>query len=241
VQAIIMAGGRGRRLHPYTAIFPKPLMPIGDIPILEIMLRQLKYYGVTHVILAVGYLAELIRAYFGNGEKLGLKIRYSKEETNLGTIGPLTLIDDLDDEFLVMNGDILTDMNIRKFFTIHKEMKSIVTIASYQKEVKIDLGVLEINEKNRLEKYTEKPVLDYYVSMGIYAMNREVVEYIPKNKYFDIPRLMGKLLEMEMYPGIYLFNGQWLDIGRKEDYSKALEEFQANISLYLPGYYSNYI
>jgi len=234
MQAIIMAGGKGRRLRPYTAILPKPLMPIGDIPVLEIIIRQLKFYGVSKVILAVGYLAELLQAYFGDGKRWGLEITYSKEEMNMGTIGPLTLIEDLEDDFFVMNGDILTDLDFKDFFEVHKQNNNLVTIATYKKVVKIDLGVLETDENQKLKKYIEKPILDYQVSMGIYSMKKEILEYIPRNECFDIPDLMWKLLELEKRPNIYLFNGQWLDIGRKEDYDRAVIDFNANISSFLP-------
>ncbi|MFX0094260.1 MAG: sugar phosphate nucleotidyltransferase, partial [Candidatus Hodarchaeota archaeon] len=142
MQAIIMAGGKGRRLRPYTAILPKPLMPITDIPILEIILRQLKHYGFNRITLAVGYLAELIQAYLGTGKKWGIEINYSREDINLGTIGPLSLIDDLDQSFLVMNGDVLTDLNYRALFDFHQQSDNLVTIASFTKKVHIDLGVL---------------------------------------------------------------------------------------------------
>jgi len=230
-----MAGGKGRRLLPYTAILPKPLMPIGDIPILEVMFKQLKYYGVTRVTLAVGYLAELIQAYFNTGSKIGLEISYSKEEKNLGTIGPITLINELDDDFLVMNGDILTDLNFRDLFRAHKKNSSLITIASYKKKIDIDLGVLEVNDKLQLEKYIEKPVVNYDVSMGIYAMKKEITEYLPVNDYFDIPNLMWKLIEEGKPPYIYPFDGRWLDIGRKEDYDRAIQEFQKYESDFLPG------
>ncbi|MFW9994118.1 MAG: sugar phosphate nucleotidyltransferase [Candidatus Odinarchaeota archaeon] len=234
MQAIIMAGGKGRRLRPYTAILPKPLMPIGDIPILEVILRQLKHYGFEQIIFAVGYLAELLQSYFGPGEKWGVKISYSRERKNLGTIGPLSLIKDLEETFLVMNGDVLTDLDYRALFSAHQRAGRLVTIASYKKEVQIDLGVLDMNDQNLLTDYTEKPVLDYQVSMGVYVMNREVQNYIPSDSYFDVPSLMWKLLEENKSPYIYRFTGHWLDIGRKEDYEKAVEEFESNQAMFLP-------
>jgi len=233
MQAIIMAGGKGRRLRPYTTILPKPLMPIGDIPILEVVIRQLKYYGFTRITFAVGYLAELIQTFFGTGEKWGLEISYSKETKNLGTIGPLSLIEKLDDQFLVMNGDILTDLNYREFYQYHNKSKSLVTIATFRKEVKIDLGVLETDENCFLQKYIEKPTLDYQVSMGIYMMNREILDFIPHNEYLDVPSLMEKLMKAKIPPRAYPFEGRWLDIGRKEDYERAIEEFEAHKTIFL--------
>lgn len=233
MQAVIMAGGEGRRLRPYTTILPKPLMPMGNVPILDILFQQLKHYGFKHIILAVGYLAELIEAYFGSGEKWGLKIEYSREEKNLGTIGPLSLIDNLEDTFLVMNGDILTDLDYRSFYEVHKRSNSIVTIAGYTKQVKIDLGVLEKNAENLLKEYKEKPVFNFQVSMGIYTMDREIVNFIPYNEYYEIPTLMNRLLKEKKPPMIYPFNGKWLDIGRKDDYENALNEFESHPEVFL--------
>jgi NDP-sugar pyrophosphorylase family protein len=234
MQAVIMAGGKGSRLKPYTTILPKPLMPIGEIPILEIILRQLKHNGFKRITLAVGYLAELIQAYFGDGDKWGLEIEYSRERKNLGTIGPLTLIEKLDDTFLVMNGDILTNLNYQTLISSHKKSGNLVTIASYNKEVKIDLGVMEVDEKSYLTNYIEKPNLSYRVSMGIYVMNKEVLEFIPQDIFYDVPNLMMNLLKSKKPPQIYSFDGIWLDIGRKEDYERASENFQENLSKFLP-------
>ncbi|MFX0022566.1 MAG: sugar phosphate nucleotidyltransferase [Candidatus Hermodarchaeota archaeon] len=234
MQTIIMAGGEGRRLLPYTAILPKPLMPMGEIPILEIILLQLKHYGFKQVILAVGYLAELIQAYFGNGEKFGLDIRYSREKENLGTIGPLSLIDELEEDFLVMNGDILTDLNFREFFGFHKKSGNLITIASFTKEIQIDLGVLKTDNQKLMTDYVEKPILNYQVSMGIYGVNQKILDHIPMNQYFDIPNLMLKLLNLGIKPNIFSHKGRWLDIGRKEDYESALEEFRTNEKIFLP-------
>jgi NDP-sugar pyrophosphorylase family protein len=234
MQAIIMAGGKGRRLRPYTAILPKPLMPMGEIPILEIIVRQLKFYGFKKITLAVGYLAELLQVYFGSGDKWGIEIDYSREESNLGTIGPLTLIEDLDDSFLVMNGDILTDLNFNLLFRYHKQSNRLVTIATYLKQIQIDLGVLEVNSDDSLVNYIEKPNLDYRVSMGVYIMDRNVLQYIPRKQSFDIPDLMLRLLEEKISPKIYLHKGKWLDIGRKEDYENALDVYEQKITEFLP-------
>jgi len=233
MQAIIMAGGKGRRLRPYTTILPKPLMPIGDIPILELILRQLKYHGFQKVTLAVGYLSELLRAYFGNGQKWGIEITYSYEDKNLGTIGPLSLINDLQDTFLVMNGDILTNLNYRKLFEFHQQSEQLITIASFIKQIQIDLGVLS-TKHDLLTDYTEKPILNYQVSMGIYVMNRQILEFISHNKYLDIPSLMRILLDRKKPPKIFQHKGKWLDIGRKEDYENAINEFDSMINEFLP-------
>lgn len=232
MQAVILAGGKGRRLAPYTTVLPKPLMPIGDMPILEVILRQLKSAGITQITMAVGYLAELIMAFFGNGERLGLKISYSLEDKPLGTAGPLALIKDLNDTFIVMNGDILTDLDYRNLIQYHKRRGGIATIAAYKRKVKIDFGVIETNDKNLLIDYIEKPSFDYCVSMGIYVFEPEVLEYIPKNQYLDFPDLVKKMLKSEKII-IYPFTGYWLDIGRPDDYETAIKEFNKNRNCFI--------
>jgi len=174
MRAVILAGGKGQRLRPYTTVLPKPLMPIGDMPILEVVLRQLKAAGVTRVTMAVGYLAELMQAFFGNGARLGLDIDYSFEEKPLGTVGPLTLIPSLRDEseFLMMNGDVLTTIDYSKLIAHHRKAGADVTIATYKREVKIDFGVIETNADDLLTGYVEKPRFDYRVSMGSIASTR---------------------------------------------------------------------
>jgi NDP-mannose synthase len=233
MQAIILAGGKGTRMKPYTTILPKPLMPIGDLPILEIIIRQLKSCGVTEIVLAVGYLGELLQAYFGNGDKWGVHIKYSYESEPMGTAAPLTLIDCLEDNFFVMNGDILTNIVFNDFYKCHKESGSLCTIATYNKKVKIDLGVLEINENHEIINYIEKPEYIYSVSMGIYAFRKRAVDYIPPHTYFDFPELVKILMHENQLVKSYMFNGYWLDIGRKDDYEIALEEFETHKSSFL--------
>lgn len=174
MRTIILAGGKGRRLAPYTTVLPKPLMPIGDLPILEIVIRQLKHYGFKRITLAVGHQSALIKTFFGNGKKLGVKIDYSRESTPLGTAGPLSLIDDIDSTFLMMNGDLLTNLNYNDMLKLHKKSKAFATLGLYQKKVHIDLGVIETDKIGAILNYTEKPTLKYDVSMGIYIFNPEV-------------------------------------------------------------------
>ncbi len=233
MHAVILAGGKGRRLAPYTTVLPKPLMPIGDMPILEVVLRQLKSCGVKKVTMAVGYLAELLMAFFNNGERLGLKIDYSLEEKPLGTAGPLALIQGLNDTFIVMNGDVLTDLDYKDLIQYHKQQGGIATIATYKRTVKIDFGVIEVNKDNFLTGYVEKPTFDYRVSMGIYVFEPEVVKYIPKNQYLDFPDLVLMLLKDNKKVATYSFNGYWLDIGRHDDYERAIEEFEKNREMFL--------
>jgi NDP-mannose synthase len=232
-RAVILAGGKGMRLRPYTTIFPKPLMPIAEKPILEIVVQQLKHAGVKHITFAVGYLAELIQAFFGNGEKWGVYIDYSREEQVLGTAAPLKLIPDLNDDFLVMNGDILCNLNYQEMFQFHRSHGEIVTIGTYNKQVKIDLGVLEI-ENTTVKKYIEKPVLNYPVSMGIYCFQPAILDWIPEGQAMDLPDLIQKLILAEKKPQTYLFEGLWLDIGRASDYEEAQDIFVENQHLFIP-------
>jgi NDP-sugar pyrophosphorylase family protein len=227
MQAIILAGGKGTRLAPYTTVFPKPLMPIGDMPILEIVIRQLKKHGFTKVVLAVGHLAGLIEAYFGDGSKWGVEITYSREDEPLGTAGPLALIDDLDDNFLVMNGDLLTNIDYSDLMRHHLKSGALSTVSVYTKDVPISLGVLELNGEGNITDYIEKPTLKYKVSMGIYIFNKNILTHIESGKYLDFPDLIKTLIQNDENVSGYMFEGYWMDIGRHEDYSKVLEEFES--------------
>ena len=233
MQAIILAGGKGTRLKPFTTILPKPLMPLGDLPILEIIIKQLHYYGITNIVLAVGHLSELLRAYFGDGGKWGVHITYSYEKEPLGTAAPLKLIDYLEDDFFVLNGDILTNLVFTDLYNFHLESNSLCTIATYNKEVKIDLGVLTINIQNEITNYIEKPKYTYSVSMGIYVFRKKAVDYIPNDSYFDFPELIKLLIHYNQTVKSYNFDGYWLDIGRKDDYEIALDEFELHKSSFL--------
>ncbi len=234
MQAVILAGGKGTRLRPYTNSIPKPLVPIGNYPILEVILRQLKFHGIKEVILAVNHLSHLIIDFFGDGSKLGLKIRYSIEDKILGTAGPLSLIDGLDEHFLVMNGDLLTNINYKSFFDFHVEKDSLITIGTYSKSIKIELGVINSNGNNFIS-YDEKPTFQFDVSMGLYVVNKKSIKLIPKDSIFDMPdlvRLVDKLNPNKVlcYKGDY----DWLDIGRVEDYEVALSLFENDKNKYLP-------
>ncbi|HCQ04031.1 MAG TPA: nucleoside-diphosphate-sugar pyrophosphorylase [Candidatus Latescibacteria bacterium] len=174
MKAIILAGGKGTRLAPYTTILPKPLMPVDDRPILDIVIHQLVHYGIDEIILSVGYLAGLLEAYYQDGSRFGIPISYVREPEPLGTAGPVALINQqhsLDETFLMMNGDVLTDFNYRHLIDYHNEKKGILTIAMHTKQQKIDLGVMHVNDNYELTDYIEKPTLDYQVSMGIYIFD----------------------------------------------------------------------
>jgi NDP-sugar pyrophosphorylase family protein len=228
MKAIVLAGGKGTRLAPYTKILPKPLMPIGDMPILEVLLLQMKRAGVTDVILTVGHLAELLRAFFQNGDRLGLRLEYSVEDQPLGTAGPLSLIADrLEETFLVANGDVLTTLDLRQLVQAHRASGAIATIASHARQVKVDLGVLQFNDQDELTGYIEKPVYDFFVSMGIYVFEPRVLQYIPHNRYLDFPDLVLKLIQHGERVKGYRFDGYWQDLGREDDYEQAVQEFEA--------------
>jgi NDP-mannose synthase len=233
MRAVILAGGKGTRLAPYTLAFPKPLMPIVDVPILEIVLRQLKHHGFTRATLAVGHLAELLMAYFGDGSKIGLAIDYSREERPLGTAGPLKLIPDLDDTFLVMNGDLLTDLRYSDMMARHLASRAELTVGTCTKDVKIDLGVLDRDPTGRIIGYREKPVFQYEVSMGVYVFSKSVLGIIP-DSYFDLPSLVLEMIEQKRPVEAYPFSGAWLDIGRQEDYQRAGAIFEAERKRFLP-------
>jgi NDP-sugar pyrophosphorylase family protein len=224
-RAIILAGGQGTRLRPYTVVLPKPLMPIGEYPILEVVVRQLARHDFDHVTIAVNHQAELIKAFFGDGSKWHLRIDYSRENEPLGTIGPLRLIQDLPDQFLVMNGDVLTDLNFADFHTEHVRANRLFTISSHQREQKVDYGVLMTNAYGTLQAFHEKPVTGYEVSMGIYMVSRDILPYVPAQGPFGFDDLMRDLLKAKKTVHVRKFNGYWLDIGRADDYLQAIDEF----------------
>jgi NDP-sugar pyrophosphorylase family protein len=227
MKAVILAGGKGTRLAPYTTVFPKPLMPIDGMPILEVIVRQLAHFRIKEMIFTVSHQSEpLLSAYFGNGHRYGVNIRYSREEKPLGTAGPLSLLSDLTETFLVMNGDILTTLDYHRLTQYHRQKKGVVTIAMSQKEVQLELGVMERDSNARLTRYLEKPTLSYSVSMGVYVFEKEALEWIPRGKYLDFPELIQKLLKREKRVICYPSGDFWLDIGRHEDYEEAQKEFQ---------------
>ncbi len=201
-------------------------MPIGEMPILEILLRQMKRAGVDEAILTVGYLEELLRAFFQDGERLGLSIRYSFEKSPLGTAGPLSMVSGLDNTFLVSNGDVLTTLDLEDLVRFHKENRAMATIAMHARQVKIDLGVLQLNGSNEIVGYVEKPTYDFHVSMGIYVFEPDVLQYIPKGQYLDFPDLVLKLLENGERVVGYPFSGYWQDLGRPDDYEQAVDDFE---------------
>lgn len=233
-RAIILAGGKGTRLRPYTVVLPKPLMPIGEFPILEVIVRQLVRHGFTHITMAVNHQAEIIKAFFGNGERWGVRIDYSLEDQPLGTMGPLRLIPDLPDNFLVMNGDILTDLDYGMFYERHAANGNIFSISSAVRRHVVDYGVLETNDGGYLSGFREKPSLRYQVSMGIYMVSRRALAFIPKEGAYGFDSLMLDLLAAGENVDVRPYEDYWLDIGRPDDYAQAIEEFESMRSKFLP-------
>jgi NDP-sugar pyrophosphorylase family protein len=221
-RAVILAGGKGTRLKPYTITLPKPLVPVGDKPILEIIIKQLKRDGFTRVTITVNHMADIIKAFFHDGSKWGIEIDYTTEDKALSTMGPLSLISDLPENFLVMNGDVLTDLDFAKFYDTHISKQSIFTIGSFRRSEKIDYGLLHQNEQGQLISFEEKPTYDFLVSMGIYMVSRSVLKHIPHDTFFGFDHLMHKLLAENKWPDVYEYNGFWLDIGRPSDYEIAV-------------------
>jgi NDP-mannose synthase len=225
MRAVILAGGIGSRLRPYTLSLPKPLLPVGDKPILEIIVQQLAKFGFNHLTMAVNHQADLFSAYFGDGGKWGVRITYSLEHQALGTMGPLRLINDLPADFLVMNGDILTDLDYGAAFRLHQQHRQRFTIFAASRRQKIDFGVLHVDGCSRLSGFEEKPELEYVVSMGVYAMSREIVHKIPVGTPYGFDQLMLQCLTEGVPVNVQRHGGYWLDIGRPDDYERANDEW----------------
>lgn len=231
--AVILAGGKGTRLRPYTIAMPKPLVPIADIPILEIVIRQLVSHGFDHVIIAVNHMAELIMAFFGDGSKWGIRIDYSMENMPLSTMGPLKLIKDLPENFLVMNGDVLTDLSYSAFFDDHVKQGNIFTVSAYKRQAGIDYGVLEVDGAGKLKGFQEKPSYEFLVSMGVYMANSAILDVIPPGTKYGFDHLMLDLLERKQPATVKPFSGVWYDIGRPDDYEQATQFFEKNREMFM--------
>jgi NDP-sugar pyrophosphorylase family protein len=224
-RAVVLAGGKGTRLRPYTVVFPKPLMPLGDYPILEVIVRQLASEGFDHITIAVNHQANLIKAFFGDGDAWNVRIDYSVESQPLSTIAPLCLIADLPDTFLLMNGDVLTDLRFRDLQRTHAEAGSVFTIAASRRTHTIDYGVLHINEAQVLTGFEEKPAMQYLVSMGVYVVDKSVLSLVPRGQPFGFDDLMHALIARGDCVNVRPHDGYWLDLGRPDDYAQAVEEF----------------
>jgi NDP-sugar pyrophosphorylase family protein len=236
-RAVILAGGLGTRLRPYTTILPKPLMPVGDRPILDIVIRQLARARFERVTIATGYLAELIEAFFGDGSRLGLPIDYFREDDPLGTVGALSLIEGLDEDFVVMNGDVLTDLDYRALLDGHRAGGQAATVAARRREVQISLGVMHFadqHDADRVTGYSEKPTFDFEVSMGVYCFAPRAIKLIEPGERLDFPDLVLRLITAGESVKAWRSDGYWLDIGRPDDYEQAQDEFEARRHQFLP-------
>jgi NDP-mannose synthase len=233
MRAVLLAGGQGTRLSPYTKVFPKPLIPLGDVPILQIILTQLHNAGFSQVTLSVSHKAHLIESYFGNGAWLGLQIDYSNTPKQLGTAGPLRLIQGLDAPFLVMNADVLTSIGFEDLIAAHWQSASIATIALTPHTMEVGFGVVEVDATKQVTRYIEKPSLNFLVSSGIYVLEPALLEYIPQGAYMDMSTLFQNALEHEHPINAHCFDGDWFDIGTISQYEKATEYFRLHRDRYL--------
>lgn len=230
-----MAGGKGRRLRPITAVLPKPLVPIGEISVLEMVLRQLRFYGFDQVILCVGHKAELVMAVVGDGRRYGLDIRFYTEERPLGTVGALAHLRGLEDNFLVMNGDICTDLDFGSLLEWHRSHGCQASVSAYSRREKLELGVLELDsDQERLVGFREKPDFEFWVAMGVNAFSREALDLIPHGEVFGFDGLMAAMLASRREIRVFPYDGFWLDIGRPDDYERILDEFPRRRAALLP-------
>jgi NDP-sugar pyrophosphorylase family protein len=234
MMAVILAGGKGTRLRPYSISIPKPLMPIGDVPIVEILLHQLAAAGFDRIVISIGHLAHLFSAVLGSGERFGLRLEYVNEDTPLGTAGALRLIDGIADNFLVMNGDVLTTLDFGELFRFHTRKNALATIAVHQRSVAIDYGVVEVSPDGLLSRFVEKPTIPYRVSMGVNVLSCRAVDFVPKAERFDMPQLMEALREAGGPVACYETGCYWMDIGRFDDYQQASADFDAGAERFLP-------
>lgn len=233
IKVVVLTGGKGTRLRPLTAVFPKPLVPLGNRPILEILLLRLAAFGFRDITLCTGHLSELLMAVFGDGSKLGLSLTYSHEETPLGTAGPLALLNDLTDPFIVMNGDLLTTLKFPKMVQYHLDQGADVTIGLYPREVHIDFGVIERTKEGQFTGYVEKPTYQYEVSMGVNVLKPRVLEQVQAGSRMDMPDLVKKVHASGGRVCCYREDCFWLDIGRMDDYALAQEKFAENQEMLL--------
>jgi NDP-sugar pyrophosphorylase family protein len=223
MKGVIQSGGRGTRLLPYTSVLPKPLMPIGARPVLELLLKWLRRNGIEEVYITTGYLGHLIRSFCGDGQQWGIRIAYTHEIEPLGTIGPLNLLrDKLEGTFLVLNGDVLTDLSLSAFISCHRRYGGPLTIATTTRTIKTEFGVIE-DANGLVTQFREKPTLSNCVSMGAYCMEPEVLKYIPMGVPFGLDDLVLCMMERGVPVHTFRHQGIWLDIGRVEDFHKAQE------------------
>lgn len=235
MKAVLLAGGQGMRLRPLTARIPKPLMPLGDYTVIELLLHQFARAGVDELLMCVCHQAAVIQARIGSGERYGLRVTYRHEETPLGTVGPIrACLPDLPERFLVANGDILCDLDFADLFQTSIDSKAPLTIAACERRMSMDFGVLTIDPEGQVRDFREKPTCSFWVNMGAYVMTREVLQYVPEGEAFGFDDLLHVLLEARVPVTTYPFHGHWLDIGRGEDFARAQTEFDRYQERYLP-------
>ena len=233
VRAVILAGGKGTRLRPLTAVFPKPLVPLGNRAVIEILLQRLAQAGFVDVTISTGYLAELIRAVCSDGSRFGLKIGYVGEDEPLGTAGPLSLLRDLTDPMIVMNGDLLTTLNLAAMIRYHREQQADLTVGVFPREVRIDFGVVESGADGEFQGFREKPTLHFDVSMGVNVIGAGALQQVITGQRLDMPDLVLKVHESGGKVACFRQACRWLDIGRLDDYTLAQEEFERDEKAYL--------
>jgi NDP-mannose synthase len=235
MRAVILAGGRGSRLRPFTVVIPKPLVPIGEMPILELLIRQLKAQGFDWITLSVGYLSTLIEAYCGNGSRWNVRLDYAREVDPLGTAGFLGLLDDLtEDRLLVVNGDTLTDLDMGQVYREHDPSDG-ATICANRRSTVVDFGVLDIDASGRLRSYTEKPSVTYEVSMGVNVVSAWAIDaFVEPNVPLQMPDLLRRIQEADGIVRVRTTDAYWLDMGRMSDLETAVETFALDPSRFLP-------
>jgi NDP-sugar pyrophosphorylase family protein len=232
--AVILAGGLGTRLRPYTVTIPKPLLPLGEIPILEVVVRQLVAAGFDRIVLTLGHMPHLFKAIFDDGRRFGVKIEYCTEHAPGGTAGAIRLVESLEPNFLVMNGDLLTTINYRDLLDVHEQRGADGTIAVTRREHKVDYGVIRIDDQGLLDGYDEKPTIDYRVSMGINVLSSGCLEHIPARGRFDMPDLMLGMARAGKTVLCHETDCYWQDIGRFDDYEHATADFVSDPAKFVP-------
>jgi NDP-sugar pyrophosphorylase family protein len=235
MKAVLLAGGKGTRLRPFTTAFPKPLVPLDDTPVIEILLRRLALHGITDLTVVTGHLAELMQAFLGDGSRFGVAIEYFQEETPLDTAGCLGVIEPPTEPFLVMNGDLLTNLDFNNLANDHRRHRPIATVATYLKQEAVDLGVIVVDGDGALVDYREKPVHEYLVSMGIYCFDPGICRFVDPGERLAMPELILRLRDAGEKIMCYREDCYWLDVGRPDDYAQATEQFQKTRSLFLPS------
>jgi len=231
MKAVILAGGKGRRLRPFSVVFPKPLAPIGDSPVLEHLIRFLARHGVTDLVLCVDHLAELIQAFLDSRTDLlrQLSIRYARDERPGGTSGPLAAVEGLTSTFLVANGDLVTDLDIGAMCEHHRQTGALLTIATYARRTQLPYGLVRTDAAGFVQAYEEKPVLSNEVSMGFSLYEPGVLRHIRRGEYLDFPDLVRRLVAAGEKVGTFRWDGYWIDIGNPGDYAQAQNDYEAGI------------